>query len=1066
LQAASWLLECLGMLRDAGDMPELLAAFRDFSEALLLLSNLTAKHLEELQDCPQRRSLAQTLQLLQEYVPLLHKAKHSDLKCSWEQQVALYKDITFQMTERTIQELTSLLVNKAGSEEPGDRHRTFSWHVSRLLAILSHPDPVHLSKSKLSAHVGALVFYCMLLADSSRPDLKQNLVQCCWVLLRLSKSICSHINQHEGWPGQSWGESSLEEECDTMREEVENLDQAVLTATLYQVLDTFFEGEEPLRQLVEDALSLSSIGCFPAGQGGLLKKLQPLTTTFFMHAQQMLRAVDFVLARCPQTQTARVIEEQVQYLKRLLASLPPALTEMSGHRAPASAAERLRSLYRAWSATTESLLWCFEETVGTRELLTLSVQEMAKHRERCEKALESQDPQRFSQHEAHLTSWARWVVEATTRYVDRATDPIFRNGLLVWIEQLASSILQLKAVTALFPERLSSLQTQDVFLKAARHLLDAAQHVQDGLDGSNHPDILSPLREQVRRTDVAEGLDLSPLCAGLETITDEAVSQEDTVKCPSSHPGSSHLSEGDTHPVVTALLEAVRAQDMAAVNAACSALLELSNSCIEAAKEALPLAQSPLLEMTLGQHQEITFLTLHVISLARESAPRQCHCPRRLLHAALLLSGRLRATKACLAAASGSWYRLSQQVFSFIASADFPRGKQALEETMVGLAASVQLAGDIASVAHSRGNPLSPDVWESFLQVQAKFTCAQLNTRVLLEKVASFQGSCKVGRATLELCCIHWAVSMCVLLGAVDRFIGRDVLHLTELRDAMKNKLCSWNLLAAVSENSLRLQEAARLSYLSCPENHGCREILMLREEMKVLMEALLDASSTLLVSPLSTASLDIRFELLQRDLALRAKVLLLHLEKINAEHLQVIQDVLGPALAPLSQEDRERSKEAFEEKANQLIANVQWVKATLQDILEASTQADLLSVADHLLVLTSDAVGSASQLFQSHGDKGYLHLDTIIWYWSAKANYLMTQLHTIQGISRHILQHIRRRLQNVEDQCSPGQCKSTPKLFPAQELDAPIYTKEGETCPSRSRRGCGATREAQEMVW
>ncbi|NXX54105.1 CTNA1 protein, partial [Scopus umbretta] len=1074
MQAASWLLECLSVLRDAGDMPGVLAAFRAFSEALLLLSNLTAKRLEELGDCPRQKSLAQTLQLLQKGIPLLHAAKHSDLKHSWDRQVNLSKDYAFQLTERTIKELTSLLVDRTGSKEPRDRTGTFSQHVSRLLALLSRPDPAHLSDSELSAHAEAVVFFCMLLADSSRPDLKLDLVKHCWVLLRLRKSVCSHVSQQEGWPGQRCGESSLEKECHAMREEVETLDQAALTATLCQILDTFFVGKEPLRQLVDSALSLAGTGCLPAGQGGFLKKLQPFIATFFTHAQQMLRAADFVLARCTKTQTAREIGEWVEYLKRLLASLPPLLAEMSRNTAQTSAAEQLQSLYHAWAGTTESLLRCFEETVSMREFLRLSVQEMSKRREWCEKALESQDPERLSWHATHLTSWARWVVEATTRYVDRATDPIFRNGLLVWVEQLANSVLELKAVATLCPERLSCLQTREVFSKAASCLMDTARRVRDGLDGSNHPDILSPLRAQVRSTDVAKALELSPSHTGLKTATDEAALQDDISSHPSPRAGILHPDvvprKGDTHPVITALLAAARAHDTAAVDAACSAVLELSNGCIDAAKEALPVAESPQME-TLGQYQKIVLLTPCVISLARETAPRQLRLPSRLLRMALTLSERICETKECLAAVAGSWYRLSQQVFGFILSADFLRGKQALDETMTGLAGAVQLTGDIASVACSKGNPISPNVWESFLQVQAKFSRAQMNTKVLLEKAASFEGSCRVGKASLELHCVQWAVGMRVLLGAVDRFIGRDVLFLRELRSAVKNRLCSQSLLAAVSENSLRLQEAARLSYLSCPEDRseGRSEILALREEIKVLTEALLDVSDTLSASPLSTASLYVRFELLQRDLALRAKALLLHLEKVNAEHLWVIRDVVGPALSPLSQEEMERSKQAFEEKAGRLMGNVQWVRTTLREVLEASaqlqSQANLLSVADHLLVLTSDAVGSARQLFQSCRDKRHLHLDSIVWYWSANAHYLVTQLRTVQGIRGHILQLIRQRLQNAGDQRSPSQRNSTAKLFPARELDALSHTKSAETsCPSRSGRASGAAREAREM--
>ncbi|NWR56531.1 CTNA1 protein, partial [Bucorvus abyssinicus] len=1062
-QAASWLLECLSVLRGTGDMPALLAAFQSFSEALLLLSNLTAKRLEELQDCPRRKSLAQTLLLLQRCIPLLHAAKLSNLKHPWDRQVDLSEAYAFQLMERTVTELTSLLVGSTGGTEPGDRNGTFSQHRSGLLALLSCPDPVQLSDSELSTHVEVVVFHCMLLAESSRPELRLELVKRCWLLLQLQKSICSRMSQQEGRPGQSWVERSLEEDCHAMREELEALDQAMLTATLCQILDTFVEGEEPLRQLVEGARGLAASGSFPAGQGGFLKELWPLTATFFTRAQQMLRVAGFVLAWCSQTQTAREIRERAECLKQLLARLPPLLTDVSSATAPVRAIEPLQSLCRTWAAAANSLLRCVEETVSTDQVLTLSIQEMARHREHCEKALEGQDLARFSQHAAHLISWAQWAAEATTHYMDRATDPIFRNGLLVWAEQLASSILELKAVTTLCSERLSCLQTRDVFSKAVSCLVAAAHRVQDGLDGSNHPDILSPLREQVRSAGVANRLQLSPSRAGLQTVRDEAAVQEDILSRPSPRPGSLHPQEGDMHPVITALLAATTAQDITALDAACSVLLELSDGCTTAAREALPVAEPPQAKM-LGQHLKILLLTLCVIDLARETTPRPRRHPRRLLQMALALSRRIHETMECLAAMAGPWYSLSQQVLGFILSGDFLRGKEALEETMRGVAGVVQLAEDIASAACGEGNPISPDAWESFLQVQAKSSCAQMNTKALLEKAASLEGSCRVGKAVLELHCVQWAVCMHILLGAVDGFIGSDILLLREL-SAVRNQPCSPSLLAAVSENSLRLQEAARLSYLSCPEDCGRTEILALREEIKVLMEALLDASNTLLVSSLSTASLYVRFELLQRELALRAKALLLHLEKVNTEHLQVIREVLGPALAPTSPENKERSKQAFEEKASRLMANVRWVTTTLQDVLEASAQEKLLPITDHLLVLTWDAVGSASQLFQCPRDRGHFRLDSITWYWSALAHYLVTQLRAVQGISGHILQLIRQCLQNRGDQCSPRQPRSKVKLLPAPEPDARSHTSSAETCLSRSGRGSGAAREVCEMV-
>ncbi|XP_014110068.1 PREDICTED: uncharacterized protein LOC102100796 [Pseudopodoces humilis] len=1075
--AASWLLESLSELRDAQDAPGLLDAFQAFSEALLRLSRLTAQRLQLLGDCPRGKSLAQSLQLLHQCVPLIHTA----LPRSRDRQADLSQDSVFQLTESTVRGLLSQLT------EPQDRSGIFSQQVSRLQALLSQPDALRLSEGGFSSLLEAVILHGMLLAESSRLDLRLELL------------------------------------------------------------------EQP---------------------GGILRKLQPLTAAFFAQAQRMLRAADLVLAGCAEAQTAREIREGAEQLRSLLGSLPSLLTETSGN-----ATEQLQALGRAWARATDGLLRCFEETVGVRELLELSILELAEHKERCEAALERRDPEGFSRHAARLTGWARWVVGAASRHVDRATDPIFRNGLLVWVEQLAKSILELRAVTALIPGRFSCLQSRDAFSQAASSLMDSALRVQAGLDGSNHPEILSPLRERVRSTEVEEGLELRSH-TGIRTRTAEAAFQGDLQSHPSSPPANFRLDprEGETHPVIVALLAASRAGARDAVRAACSVLLELSDGCVEAAREALPVAEPPQLQV-LQQHRDIAALTPRIISLATKMAPGQLPAPGRLLQMALRLSGRIRETLECLAAVAGLWNALAQQVLGFILAGDFPRGKQALDETLLGLAGAVQVAGAMASIACGQENPNPSRGQQSFLQLQAKFSRAQLNTKAFLEKAASFRESCGMEKAVLELRGVRWAVGMRVLLDAMDGFVGRDVLFLAELSRAVRNKAAPRSLLPAVAENSLRLQEAARLSYLSCPGDHGAREILALREEIQVLMEALLDVSNTLLLSPLPTASLAIRFELLRRDVALRAKALSLHMERVNMEQLQLIQDVAGAALSNLSQEERERSKEGFEEKANRLMADVQWVRNTLRDALEAGaqlgSQADLLSVADHLLLLTADLVESVQQHFRSQQDTGDPlldtgdprqdtgdpcqdtgdplldtgdpcldtgdprqdtgdplldigdpHLDTgdprldtgdplldmgdpcldtgdplldmgdpcldtgdpcldtgdprldtgdprldtgdprldtgdprldsAVWYWSAKAHYLVTQLRVIPGINRDVLRRLTECLQREH---FPGSPKGTAALSPAPEP-----TPEAAGIHPRGSRGAsGAGREAGE---
>ncbi|KYO22277.1 hypothetical protein Y1Q_0002887 [Alligator mississippiensis] len=79
IQAADWLLDCLSTMESAGDISAMLAAFRDFSESLLLLNNLTERRIQELKVSPQQKHLAETLQILKKSESSLAKSEWTGL---------------------------------------------------------------------------------------------------------------------------------------------------------------------------------------------------------------------------------------------------------------------------------------------------------------------------------------------------------------------------------------------------------------------------------------------------------------------------------------------------------------------------------------------------------------------------------------------------------------------------------------------------------------------------------------------------------------------------------------------------------------------------------------------------------------------------------------------------------------------------------------------------------------------------------------------------------------------------------------------------------------------------
>lgn len=1056
IHAAGWLLDCLLVLESAQDVSAMLVAFRGFSEALLLLTNLAERFLGDLKESSYQKNLGQTLQILKKCIPMLYSAKLSNLKHPRDERVRLSKSYIFDLAEGTVKELISLLRKNAGTKKLHERNGLFPQHLHKLLSLLSNLQPIDLYEGKLNFHIEALVFYCMLLADSSRTSIKQRLIKLCHRLLKLRKYITVDASAPmAGAPMENQLAESLKEKCCTLRMELENLDVSVRTAILYQILDHFIDIKGPLKRLVEAAVE----PCALARKGGSLRELQPLIAQFFSHSSQMIKATSLVLVACTEMKTIQEIEECVDHLTRLLATVPALLSEITCSPGDSYMPEKLHLLSQTWSSTTESLLRSLDSIIDLREFLDLAVQEMVGHKEGSEKALENQHPGEFSWRVSSLSNQAIQMVAFVSRHVDRTRDPIFRNGLLVLVKQLEVAVQRVTISADQCVATIANQQARDAFSRRAQDLIESACNVRMGLDECNQPDILSPLRDGVRNLKISkhppscftpqDPLELSAQSTREQNITNSAELLErfsgsslpgylSSPQIPKRNVSFSECAfeRADLHPLISELIMATKTHNITKLNGACSDLLELLSCCVDAAKEGLQVAKSPVLEKLL-RYREMMELTPCLISLAKEIATNSTSNTERLLQTANLLSQWICEARQCLTIVAGPWFSLAMQLVCMVSPSGFLDYTQALDEIMETLVTVVQLVGKATHTDHSQNLPEFPSVHETGLRIQVKFTCVQTRMKELLEKALSvhISPSDQAKVESFNRSCILWSVTIKVFLNLVDQFIGRDILSLRELKTKMKPQLCLQSTLAAVSESSLRIQEAARLSLQSCTEQGAKEELLALREQMKILTEALLQVAEVLSASPLPAPKLYTHLELLQTKLAVIAKLLLLQLGVVNREYFNSIQNVIRvsqPAACGRENNSDISNEKAFEKKAGQLLANVQKVKKIIGDALEnlspSKPKDSLLSIAGHLLSLTEDLMGRAEKL-QSQLDKEHLLTDWILHEWSAEAGYLVTQLQITKGISETALEHIVRCLQNEEGHSCSSQafCKMQP---------------------------------------
>ncbi|KAM9061179.1 uncharacterized protein ACOB8E_009732 [Sarcophilus harrisii] len=1035
IQVACWCLNCLETLEAAEDGSTVLPSFLNFSEGLLFLNTLTERRLLELKWSVHRDCLAQCLQLLKNCIPLCYTVTSSNLRHPQDNQVRESKSYIFDLTKKTLKELIVLLnAEREPQKDPRERSGVFSQHLEQLLMLLAEPALETVLQGNLDSLLGAVVFHSMLLAESSRPTMKLKLVQCCHCLLELRNMVVQRLSKKTSLSSVDCSNQDVREKWAILRHEVQILEQTMQTGLLYQILDTFTDVQGPLKRLIQAAWAATVLGSSWDSEE-FAKSLQPFIDTFCMHSEKMFKVAHLVLARCTQQQIGKEIEETISTLQKLVARGLPLFTKRQEGLNLDCISDTFHDMYQAWVWAAEGLLSCFDNVFNIPEFLAVSIEEMAAHVGFSEWAWNSGNAKEFSRHVVYLQGRVKHIVQVMYRYVEQNQDPIFRNGLRVLIHHLENAIPAVTAAAERCLENRHDVRAKDMFLNKAKFLIDFAHGVQDALDGTCHPHILSPLGDQVHEFIPPKGqLCLTPHSL-LEISSPEPMGKligglraEEFLN--TSHgPEECHfrdsptlslmapktISQGVSLPVIRRLVLAVEHHDFPTVSSACTELLDLAN-CIDAAQEALVGEKSSESGGT-EQTQDDIHLTPYMIGLAKEVANEPAPSTGRVLEEALQLSEKMTEAHQSLAAIAGAWYPFSQQLFCGILIADLPRNVQIFSEVRQNIMDVAQLADKAGQMHIDKETPLLMQNPEQLLQIQAKLQKVETHARHLLDKMFDSNGlQCLKTRETIiKGNCLLWSVAVQALLRSIDGFIGRDNLFLTELRQAVKDKLVVQGGLTPLASTSLRLQEAARLSSLLCGDKGIRGEVVLLQEEVHVLTEALLEVANILALSPPLVPNLAIRFELLQRELALQARLLAAHLSSINKDYERTIQDTIHLALSASSapEDDKIKFKAALGKNMTRITSGIQTIKKIVEEGLEPGLgQESLLRVMEHLILLTADIGQKAHMLLEHPQDKVSGILESLQWEWAAEAHYVAAQLQVWRSSHSSALQHLAQDLQ------------------------------------------------------
>jgi len=847
--AAERVLQSLSELGSASDVKSLLRSFRVFSEALIFLNNLTVERANALQDPRQEKQLLDSLDTLRRCISMLHTAMCTTIKHPTSAQARQAKRYILDKVQGTVRGIIISLKSRRHRGSPGPCGY-FTGRRNSLLQLLTTSSSIR--GSGLDSAVRDLVFHCMVVANSSRREFQQSVVGHCRHLLQFWSDIKKILMTTEG------DSESLQSTCTLLVQQIQMLDQALMTTVLYQVLDTFCMASATVEELLSVTRQILVAGSSPEMD---LAFIQPQVEDFISYTDRIIKVANFLSAFAVDAKSLESVENSRVCLTRIRARLASLSLELADNSM--QTVEKIHEVCAKWEEEeTSQLQDALSDVMDVREFTSIAIDELVNDHRGCDSAYKEQSYQLFREHAADLTCHMKLVVHSVRGHLDRSDDPIHRNGLLVLLKQVQSS--RTKVSESVRDMLLGSSLNVEVYSTFSDRVFMAIQHfkvLRNGLDGQQHPHLMSPLREEARQPEISQpcvpvkdACDLNPdhmirACPVLEVMErdsqaehEEEHSHEERQEDELAHkydfddlqiaavavePYMIHKPlEFDLLPLLYEVVTVTKGKDVTALNRACTGVFELSNCYAQAAKEAAAVVDAVDCQTLERFRAELVSLTPLLVQTAQETAMSSSMSTESLYKHSAQFSDLLTNTRKVLLPVAGSWYHAVYTELQGNLPTTAAFVTQQLHEVMT-------LCAEVVRLLTSSDLTLQSDGQETFSVLHNKLNKAQNHTKHLIECSASLEGQLD----QLEGLCILWGLSIQVLLNSLDKILGTST--------AM-NQLSPQKQLSVLAESSLRIQEAAGITSLNCRSAYKSKQLAGYQDELKALTEAYLKAAEEL----------------------------------------------------------------------------------------------------------------------------------------------------------------------------------------------------------------------------
>ncbi|XP_062612716.1 alpha-catenin-like protein hmp-1, partial [Saccostrea cucullata] len=430
VSAGRLVVDCLTRLSTISRMPDLLSNFKSFTDGTTLLCSLAQKRQMELCQNHQRERIITALNLLKKSIPSMSVALQSYIKYPKNQQAQMSKSFVINQTQSAVSDIMEAVENKFTDEdfldveEPG----YFVTKIDQVLEALSVEKRGDLDDD-LETWTENLVRHSMLVAHLCLDYYRNIIVKTCQRVLQLKSRVLQLHNAMKNNPELPAIGEDYDECCENYIDEFCELEKDVNLALLNLVVDIFKETTEPLERLVKAAM-------YSTQEKGFEQHMKELVTEFQTHADKMRQIATFAAASSTDAQRVRTIRRCVCHLERLDPDIVPAVVAMAKKSQDKMAVRHVKLLMKEWTFELTSLMQVLDEMTDPSIFMQVSESRIKEDISLCRGFLTEEDDLGLGSAVKSLIGGARRVCQMAERIISGHKDPLYRNGLLVFVKQL------------------------------------------------------------------------------------------------------------------------------------------------------------------------------------------------------------------------------------------------------------------------------------------------------------------------------------------------------------------------------------------------------------------------------------------------------------------------------------------------------------------------------------------------------------------------------------------------------------------------------------------------------